>query len=725
MRRRIRGALLAALMAVAGALTVVTPANAEPLCDVPDPPSICNEVDDPPATANPDGALTSAKRVPGGVYVTGWATDPDGGSVRVSVRVGTTYVGTVYASSSTGQFAGTVPAVAGSQVCATANNVGGGLSKAIGCVNLTVNVNPVGAIVPPSGMGGYSISLRGWALDPDTTDPIDVQFYSNGVHVATVTANQYYSFLTTTYSAWGSYHGYSVNIPHRSGDGEQTICAYGVNVGAGTNTQLACQTFTIRHAPEGAVDEVTRTGSTVRVRGWAADPDAPTTPTRVVIRVDGVWTREVLADLDRPDVATTYPKYGNAHGFDLTLPVNTTAGTHRVCATAINLSYGTTHTEVGCKTYVTPGAVAAPTVEPITSADDITDTSLRLHWTNNTSNATGLRVERSDAGGAWHEVTPLHPSHTSYRNTGLNPNTRYCYRVVAFNDLYSTTSNEVCANTMLARLPKAGDLTVVGRTDTTLTVRWTDNAEGEDKYWVAYLPVGQTGLATRIDVPAHPGTGGMTHTITGLSSNVEYRLMVVPVKAGHYLSDYDEITAWTSGPPTIASFTSSASQVAACSTTAVTLTWKANGATRIQVKRGSTVIADRTQAAQAEWTGTVDGGSHDGNVTYTITAFSPDGRTATKSTTVARTSAYPLVRDIVYTNTGYYQLEAWFYDLYDNKLQKVGTVAPGGRITITPGHCLYRRIKVIDPNTGRIAFQTSPQIVLGHNEGSVSQVAAG
>jgi hypothetical protein len=222
---------------------------------------------------------------------------------------------------------------------------------------------------------------------------------------------------------------------------------------------------------------------------------------------------------------------------------------------------------------------------------------------------------------------------------------------------------------------------------------------------------------------ANPGTGEMTYTITGPSPATEYQIAVAPMKAGHDTTTTVEGRAWTTGAPRIDEFTSSPSAIEACTTTSVTLNWKTTGATRVVVKRGSQILADKTQTTPAQWTGSTSGGSHDGNVTYTITAYSPDGRTTTENITVNRYSSLPLVKNIEFTNIGWNTLEVWYYDLNDNKLQQVGNVAPGGRITVTPGHCTARRIKVIDPTNGRIAFQTNPQIILGHNEGISSQQA--
>lgn len=72
--------------------------------------------------------------------------------------------------------------------------------------------------------------------------------------------------------------------------------------------------------------------------GWAADGDVPTTPLSVRIEVDGSAVQTITANASRPDVGAAYPKFGSAHGFDVTVPALPTAS--RVCVTAINVGSG-------------------------------------------------------------------------------------------------------------------------------------------------------------------------------------------------------------------------------------------------------------------------------------------------------------------------------------------------------------------------------------------------
>ena len=91
----------------------------------------------------------------------------------------------------------------------------------------------------------------------------------------------------------------------------------------------------------------------VKVRGWAADPNAATTATSVDVYIGGtpgtpgVEKHTLLANQARPDVAEANPGYGPNHGFEAT--INTAKrGTQQVCVVARNLGGGA-DASLGCK----------------------------------------------------------------------------------------------------------------------------------------------------------------------------------------------------------------------------------------------------------------------------------------------------------------------------------------------------------------------------------------
>lgn len=311
-------------------------------------------------SADPVGALESVYPEPGGFRVKGWAADPNAtGPLAVHVYRGST--GTVL---STGvarpDVAGKIPFAGGnagydahidspagtSTVCAYGINVGWGANASIGCGTVTVRSgNPFGGIDATA--SGTSVRVRGWAIDPDTTQSIPVHLYVDGVGRA-VSANVVRNDVGAAYPGYGPTHG--IDTTWELSPGKHSICAYGINSGPGGNALLNCVDVTVEdRSPFGGTD-VAVEGSQVRVRGWAIDPDT-VDPIAVHIYVDGVGRAVVKADVQRPDVARVYPSFGPAHGIDALIDVG--SGTHQVCSYGINQGAGS-NVSLGCYTVTVP-----------------------------------------------------------------------------------------------------------------------------------------------------------------------------------------------------------------------------------------------------------------------------------------------------------------------------------------------------------------------------------
>jgi len=102
----------------------------------------------------------------------------------------------------------------------------------------TGDSGPFGNIDSAYGVTG-GLNFAGWAIDPDTTDPINVQISVDGQVMATVLANGTRTDVGATYPDKGSDHGYSGTITGLS-DAVHTVCATGINVSFGTNQSLGC-----------------------------------------------------------------------------------------------------------------------------------------------------------------------------------------------------------------------------------------------------------------------------------------------------------------------------------------------------------------------------------------------------------------------------------------------------------------------------------------------------
>ena len=140
------------------------------------------------------------------------------------------------------------------------------------------------------------------------------------------------------------------------------------------------------------------------------------------------------------------------------------------------------------------------------SADVAGPDSISLSWTDNATNETGYRIERSlTSGTGFTEIATVGANVSSYTDTGLTTGTTYYYRVQAYNaGGTSGYSNEASAapqqlgsgTGLTGSYFNKPDLTglVFTRTDATINFNWgnasPDPAIGADKFslrWTGYI----------------------------------------------------------------------------------------------------------------------------------------------------------------------------------------------------------------------------------------------
>lgn len=89
----------------------------------------------------------------------------------------------------------------------------------------------------------------------------------------------------------------------------------------------------------------------------------------------------------------------------------------------------------GTDTEWPPAPTSPPTNAPsgLTATASASDT-IDLAWTDNSSDETGFRIQRSLDGAAWSTLDTVAADAESYSDTTCSPNTRYYYQVCAYND---------------------------------------------------------------------------------------------------------------------------------------------------------------------------------------------------------------------------------------------------------------------------------------------------
>jgi len=89
------------------------------------------------------------------------------------------------------------------------------------------------------------------------------------------------------------------------------------------------------------------------------------------------------------------------------------------------------------------------------SATPVTNGQVNLSWTDNSNGEDGFKIERApDNGGVpgtWAQIDTVSNNVTTYSDFGLNPSTRYWYRVRAFNSLADSDYSNLFGITTLPR----------------------------------------------------------------------------------------------------------------------------------------------------------------------------------------------------------------------------------------------------------------------------------
>jgi hypothetical protein len=318
---------------------------------------------------NPFGWLDAAVPAPGGVRISGWALDPDTTDSitlhayvdgKMASAVATTNVradvGAAYpASGAAHGFDEVVPISGGGShsLCIYGLNVGPGQVSIISCLNVTAGGGPAVGWFDNAVAGEATVTVDGWAIDPDTASPTDVHVYVDNTRTIT-SASVARSDIARAYPAYGSGHGFSVTVPAAAG--AHSVCAYAIDA-VSSPTHLGCRQVVVKapiaekgRAPIGYLDSASTSVSGISVSGWTIDEDTKSS-IAVHVYVDKSFAVSTPASVVRSDVASAYPQYGGAHGYATT--VAATPGVHEVCAFAINSVAGT-NPSLGCRTVTVP-----------------------------------------------------------------------------------------------------------------------------------------------------------------------------------------------------------------------------------------------------------------------------------------------------------------------------------------------------------------------------------
>ncbi|MGI9602406.1 MAG: hypothetical protein ACR2QE_11005 [Acidimicrobiales bacterium] len=122
------------------------------------------------------------------------------------------------------------------RICAlTATGAGRGM-QSLGCTLLTVRHDPL-ATMAPLERDGESVTMRGWAFDPDRAESIGVHAYVDGTFAGGGRADRHRLDVAAVYPG-RTHTGFEVRLPVASD--AQELCVFAIGVGRGGNRSLGC-----------------------------------------------------------------------------------------------------------------------------------------------------------------------------------------------------------------------------------------------------------------------------------------------------------------------------------------------------------------------------------------------------------------------------------------------------------------------------------------------------
>ena len=189
-----------------------------------------------------------------------------------------------------------------------------------------------------------------------------------------------------------------------------------------------------------------------------------------------------------------------------------------------------------------PNLPAAPSQ---LTATTVSNKQVDLKWQDNSPNAEGFKIERSSAGSlpdslaAYKQIAVVGAGASSFADTTLAANTRYSYRIRAYNRAgHSAYSNEVNATTLPNRPGAVANLTATTKSNKRIDLTWQDLASNEDGFKIERSSTGSLpGSAQAFVEVAKVGANVTSYSDFNLSANTPYFYRVRAFNAGGH-SDY-------------------------------------------------------------------------------------------------------------------------------------------------------------------------------------------
>jgi len=216
-----------------------------------------------------------------------------------------------------------------------------------------------------------------------------------------------------------------------------------------------------------------------------------------ISRIDLSWTDTASSEtgfrIERSSDGTSFTEI-NTVGTNVTTYADTGLSASTQYWYRVRAYNGSGLSDYSNQTSATTLAPPSPPPAPTNlNATSVSSSQVNLVWSDNASNETGFRIERSADGTSFTEISTVGANVTTYADTGLSASSQYWYRVRAYNGSGpSGYSNSASATTQPPSPPSAPTGLLVTRQTGQFSLAWTDTSNTETGFAVQRSVDGQT-----------------------------------------------------------------------------------------------------------------------------------------------------------------------------------------------------------------------------------------
>jgi cellulose 1,4-beta-cellobiosidase len=196
--------------------------------------------------------------------------------------------------------------------------------------------------------------------------------------------------------------------------------------------------------------------------------------------------------------------------------------------------------DVGAAEFPAGSPPPIPTAPSSLEKTAVTGSTIAMTWSDNASNESGYRVERSTDGLAFQHRATLTASATAYTDTGLAVGVTYWYRINAFNATGSSGySNVVSATTSTVAVPAAPTGLVAAATSQKGRIQLNWNASAGATTYAVKRSTANGGPYTTVAT----GITATNYLNSGLRSKTTYYFVVTALNAAGESANSNQASA--------------------------------------------------------------------------------------------------------------------------------------------------------------------------------------